>query len=142
MQQSPPITFGSRQPDVDYKLRPAAYAVITRDESEVAVVKGKRGYFLPGGGCWSGETPEETVIREVREELAREVHLVRKIGDALQYFSVNDKHYEMPAVFFEATFVNEPHGQGEFELLWVALNEADQIFFHECQAWAVRQLSR
>ena len=33
-------------------------------------------------GSLPGETPEETLVREVREELARSVRLVTKIGEA------------------------------------------------------------
>jgi 8-oxo-dGTP pyrophosphatase MutT (NUDIX family) len=41
-------------------------------------VKGTSGkFFLPGGGSLPEETAEETVRREIREELARSVRLMR-----------------------------------------------------------------
>jgi hypothetical protein len=82
-----------------------------------------------------------TVRREVREELARSVRLVRRIGQATQYFYAADDgcHYRMSAVFFLAEFPNEPSGQGEHDLFWLPLAEADMAFYRQSHAWAVRR---
>ena len=108
----------------------------------VAAVRGTAGMIgLPGGGSLPGETPEETLRREVREELARSVRLVRKLGDATQFFYAADEHchYKMLGAFFLAEFPDEPNGQGEHELFWLPVAEAAGAFFHECHAWAARQ---
>lgn len=47
--------------------RPGAYGIVIRDEA-VLLVKQTNGYDLPGGGVELGETLEEAVIREVKEE--------------------------------------------------------------------------
>jgi 8-oxo-dGTP pyrophosphatase MutT (NUDIX family) len=96
---------------------------------------------LPGGGSLPGETPEGTLVREVREELARSVRLVSKIGEAMQFFYAADEdcYYKMLGVFFLAEFPDEPSGQGEHELFWLPLAEATAAFVHESHAWAVRQ---
>ena len=95
---------------------------------------------LHGGGSLPGETPEETLRREGREELARSVRLVRKIGEATQFFYAadDDCHYKMLGVFFLAELPDEPDGHGEHELFWLPLDEAARAFFHECHAWAAR----
>jgi 8-oxo-dGTP pyrophosphatase MutT (NUDIX family) len=95
---------------------------------------------LPGGGSLPGETPAETLAREVREELARSVRLVRKIGEATQFFHATSDncYYEMQADFFLAELPDEPAGQGEHDLIWLPLIDADQ-FFHACHSWAVRE---
>jgi 8-oxo-dGTP pyrophosphatase MutT (NUDIX family) len=97
--------------------------------------------FLPGGGSLPGETPEETLVREVREELARSVRLVHKIGEATQFFhaAADGCHYKMLGVFFLAEFPDEPSGQGEHDLFWLPLKGAAGAFFHESHAWAARQ---
>jgi 8-oxo-dGTP pyrophosphatase MutT (NUDIX family) len=134
--------FGSRLKEVRYTERPAVYAVVGGENGTVAVVRGPSGMIgLPGGGSLPGETPEETLVREVREELARSVRLVSKIGEATQFFYAadDDCHYEMLAVCFLAEFPDEPSGQGEHELLWLPLSDAAGAFFHECHAWAAQQ---
>jgi 8-oxo-dGTP pyrophosphatase MutT (NUDIX family) len=136
------LTFGFRREGVDYTDRPAAYAVVGNEYGGVATVSGPGGMlWLPGGGSLPGETPEETLIREVREELARSVWLVRKIGEATQFFYAagEDCYYKMLGTFFLAEFPDEPNGSGEHELFWLPLAEAGGAFFHESHAWAVRR---
>jgi putative acetyltransferase len=135
-------TFGSCLEGVAYADRPAAYAVVAGENGTVAAVKGTAGMIgLPGGGSLPGETAEETVRREVREELGRSVHLIRTIGAATQYFYAadDDRHYNMSAVFFLAEFPDEPTGKGEHDLFWLPLTETDRAFFHHSHAWAVRR---
>jgi len=75
------LIFGSPKPDSQCSERRAAYVVITRD-GKVALIKSGRKHFLPGGGSLPGETPEATIVREVREELARPVRLLYRLGEA------------------------------------------------------------
>src|ERR1051325_11397956 len=96
--------FGAPLDGVSYAERPAAYAVVAGEKGTVAAVKGASSKcFLPGGGSLPGEAAEETVRREVREELACSLRLIRPIGAATQYFYAadDDRHYKMSAVFFQ-----------------------------------------
>ena len=136
------LIFGSPEPNVKYSERQAAYVVIVSNDGLVVMVKGRQKYFLPGGGSLPGEPPEETVVREVHEELARSVRLIRKIGEAMQYFysSTDDRHYKMRATFFTGEFTDEKcDGTGEHELDWLPVTEAGQACFHASHAWAARQ---
>jgi 8-oxo-dGTP pyrophosphatase MutT (NUDIX family) len=136
------LIFGSPEPNVQYTERRAAYVVIGSLDGEVAVVKSRQKHFLPGGGSLAGETSEETVVREVCEELARSVRLTRRLGEATQYFysSTDKRHYKMLAVFFSGEFTDEPcGGEGEHELHWLPVRKAEQSCFHACHAWAIRQ---
>ena len=131
------MIFGNILTGINYQDRPAAYAVVTNEISSSAAVKGKQHYFLPGGGSLPNETPEATIHRELREELARDVKLIRKIGAATQYFSVGEKHYRMQAVFYRAEFISEPEGEAEHELTWLVPQKIAGQFFHQCHEWAI-----
>ena len=133
------LVFGSTEPFVEYVPRRAAYVVVI-DDGRVAMVKGQRQHLLPGGGSLPGETPEATIIREVYEELARGVRLLRKLGEAVQYFysAADDCHYRMLATFFAGEFTGPNDGGAcEHELHWLPPGEAEQSCFHACHAWAV-----
>jgi len=137
----PSLTFGKPLEGAAYTERPAAYAVVAGAKETVVAVKGTSGMIgLPGGGSLPGETPEDTVRREVREELARSVRLVRRIAEATQFFYAadDDCHYKMRGVLCLAEFSDEPDGQGEHDLFWLPLAEATSAFFHESHAWAAR----
>ena len=133
------VNFGDRRAGIEYLDRPAAYAVLTDGGGRVAAVRGVRGYFLPGGGSLPDELPEETIRREVIEELARNVRLLLKIGEAVQYFSAGEERYRMRAVFYSAEFTGLHEGRAEYELAWLDMKEVEETFFHECHVWAVRQ---
>jgi len=87
----------------------------------------------------AGETPEQTVVREVGEELMREVKILHCLGAAVQYFSADGLDYRMVAVFFEAVFVGDAAGIGEHELYWLEPAEIEHAFFHQSHAWATLQ---
>jgi hypothetical protein len=100
---SPASTFGIREAGTVYTERRAVYGVVLGVGGTVAAVRGPSGRFwLPGGGSLPGESAEDTLTREVREELARGVHLIHRIGEATQLFHAadEDRHYRMLAVFF------------------------------------------
>jgi 8-oxo-dGTP diphosphatase len=134
-------TFGSPAGGVTYEKRLAAYAVIRNHTGAVAAVQTPAGYWLPGGGILPGETPEETVVREVREELGHALRLIGKIGEAVQYFfAVADgRYYAMQAVFFRAELAEVSLGPGEYEVCWLETSHLTPLFFHACHNWAVQQ---
>lgn len=135
------LTFGHPLPGVEYTERRAAYVVILSVDGSVAMIKERNRFFLPGGGMEPGETPEETVIREVREELALSVRLIRTLGEATQYFysAACDRYYRMKAIFFRGEFTFEPAGGSpEHELEWVPVDEVEDACFHASHAWAIR----
>lgn len=135
-------TFGVCQEGTDYTKRRAAYAVVFDGDERVAGVRGPSGRFwLPGGGSLPGESAETTITREIREELARGVRLMERIGAATQFFfAANDQqHYKMLAVFYRVEFIEVLNTKAEHELCWIPLQQARAAFFHECHGWAVDQ---
>ncbi|HEU4388363.1 MAG TPA: NUDIX domain-containing protein [Blastocatellia bacterium] len=94
------MTFGTRLAQVTYEPRDAAYIVVGDREGRIASVKSSGGkYFLPGGGALPGETPEQTIQREIAEELALTVRIGRRIAEVVQLFRAEGRYYEMRPLF-------------------------------------------
>ena len=73
-------------------LRVAAYAVVTDDDDRLLLarwIEGRRvAWTMPGGGLEAGESPEDAVRRELREETgytARDWRFVCTIHNAIAY---------------------------------------------------------
>jgi 8-oxo-dGTP diphosphatase len=74
-------------------------AIIPFPEDKILLVKRKtvpfKGYWaLPGGRMDPGETIEQTIIREVKEETGLEVAIVRGIGEYVEKGVKDDVEYE------------------------------------------------
>ena len=113
-------------------MRPSVgVAVFVRNGSKVIVHRrknahGKDTWGLIGGHMEYGETPEQTVIREAKEEANITIKNARVIGITNDVMHADQKHYI--TIFMEAEFVsgdlktNDP--QFISELQWC---DADKI---------------
>jgi 8-oxo-dGTP diphosphatase len=68
-----------------------------------------KGYWaLPGGRMELGETVEQTIVREVKEETGLDVSVVRKIGEYIEKGVKDDVEYEYyPTCFLVKTVGGE-----------------------------------
>jgi 8-oxo-dGTP diphosphatase len=130
--------FGTPPPGATVTARPAAYAIVRDADGRVAVVEEDSGLFLPGGGREPGETAEENVRREVREEVGCGLRIGRRLGAAVQYCRAHDREgwYATEATFFAGAFVGAP-GTGGCALSWLTPAEARARLHHASHAWAV-----
>ena len=76
-----------------------ATAIIPFPENKILLIKRNtipfKGYWgLPGGRMDPGETIEQTVVREVKEETGLDVEIVRKIGEYVEKGIKDDVDYE------------------------------------------------
>jgi 8-oxo-dGTP diphosphatase len=66
-----------------------------------------KGYWaLPGGRLDPGETIEQTIIRDVKEETGLDVTIVRKVGEYVEKGSKDNVEYE----YYPTCFVVKPVG--------------------------------
>ena len=93
--------------EIDYKnykengtvgKRPSARAIIIKDNKIAMVYSKKYDYYkFPGGGIKSNETNEETLIREVKEEVGLEVikDSIKEYGYVHRIQKAKDEGYSM-----------------------------------------------
>jgi ADP-ribose pyrophosphatase YjhB (NUDIX family) len=75
--------FFPDKPDVPIKIREvvrtAVRAILRNDEGKIALV-GETYLVLPGGGQKAGESLEDTIRREILEEIGCEITIVDEVG--------------------------------------------------------------
>src|SRR3989338_1237883 len=115
-----------------YKLRKAARAVILNEKGKIAYQFLTRPnlHKLPGGGVDTGETIEEALHREVREEVGYAIENITSIGMTIEYrnqFDLIQISYAFLARagenFGEPEFTEEEIADGHTSL-WVPIDEA------------------
>ncbi len=106
--------------------------IVLIEQNKLALIerhRQERHYFsFPGGGIDEGETPEQTAVREAKEELGIEVALKQKIAEVV--FRGYHQHYFL-AERIDGKFgtgVGEEYGEydpvhGTFHPLWMPLEE-------------------
>lgn len=63
-------------------------AIVFRDGMLLVIKRdkfGKKYLVLPGGGVEEGETPEEAVVRETKEETSIDIEIIRKVFSQKRY---------------------------------------------------------
>lgn len=84
-------------------------AIIPYDGNKILLIKRNtipfKGYWaLPGGRMDPGETIEQTIVREVKEETGLDVVIVRKIGEYVEKGVKDEVEYE----YYPTCFVVKP----------------------------------
>ncbi len=140
--------YGTPLPGVTYTPRPGAYAVITNDQNQVAVMRTPSGHYLPGGGADAGETLKEALRREVAEECGRDVRDLQPLGAAGQYVHGRGQNagsgWIKECTFFRAVF-GDPLGHAsepDHTLVWLETERAKACLTHEAHRFAVRRAAR
>ena len=141
----PPLRFGTPDPGLDYRERPAAYGLLDRDGrlALVYVTLDDRPpfYDLPGGGIDPGEDAVQALTREFGEETGLLVRAGRAVAQAEQYMlSAHREPFLSQGSFFEALQEGERPQlkiEDDHELVWMPPQEALQKLRHDSHAWAV-----
>jgi 8-oxo-dGTP pyrophosphatase MutT (NUDIX family) len=102
-------------------------------------------WALPKGTPRAGEKPEETALREVREETGLLTRIVAEIGRIEYTFQRKGVRYRKEVLHFlmEAVGGDIADHDEEYDLVeWVPLDEAIQRLTHENEAEMVRRAER
>ena len=135
--------FGTRIAGVQYFYRPSAYALVRNSQGDFAVARTPVACFLPGGGIDSGETPEQAIEREAREECGLLLKPLSRIGQAVEicYSIAHAVHYEKDSIFIQADVLGSTtRTEADHQLLWLNQADALEVLSHGSHRWAVQRL--
>jgi 8-oxo-dGTP diphosphatase len=140
-----PLQFGTAEPGVKYRDRPAVFAVVERRGQIALICVTREGlppiHDLPGGAIEPGESDARALAREVIEETGLIVHAVNELARADQYMikadgePVNNRCVLMTATpdgYDPSQKVEEDH-----KLVWMAPDAALRTVRLDSQAWAI-----
>lgn len=111
----------------------SAGGVVVRDGACVVIVPtrraadGRKVLALPKGHVDPGERPEETALREVREEAGVEATLREKLGDVRYFYQRSGRRIAKVVSFYLLDYVGgepEEHDHEVEEARWMPLGEA------------------
>lgn len=144
------LEFGARDPELAYRLRPAAFGICEKD-GLIATVRverneGRSYHDLPGGAVDGLETEAQAVIREFGEETGLIVEPGQEVVRATQLFLKSDGE---PVENEGGVYVVRLTGQDEalkveddHTLEWLEPEAAIVALRHESHAWAVARWLR
>ena len=103
-----------------------ATAIIPFPEGKILLIKRNTkpfvGYWaLPGGRMDPGETIEQTVVRECKEETGLDVAIVRKVGEYVERGTKDDIEYEYYPTCFVVKVVGGEVKRQESEIQEIQL---------------------
>lgn len=92
----------------DYKLNIRAAGVIIHNNKILAHRNlNKEHYCIPGGRVEIGENSEETVRREIQEELGKQIEITGYVATIENFFEMNESKYHEIYFLHEIEFTNE-----------------------------------
>jgi len=119
--------------------------VLENGEGEIATVLTPLGLYLPGGGIEAGETPEEAIVREAREEAGLLIRPAGEIARVTQfsYSPTEGCYFEKPIVFLRGEIEGQTTpSEPDHELLWQPLATAARGMAPESHGWVLGLLRR
>jgi len=123
----------------DEQERSAGGVVVRGDEVIVIVptrrgAQGQRVLALPKGHVDPGETPDQTALREVREETGVDARLIERLGEVRYFYQRDGKRIFKRVTFYLFAYREgslEEHDDEVEEARWMPLREAAEALSYE-----------
>ena len=118
-------------------------AIIEKDGRIFATQRGYGAYKdwweFPGGKIEAGETPEEALVREIKEELRAEI----KVGDLFYTVEYDYPKFHMIMQCFLCELISEEVELVEHEAArWLPLDSLDQVNWLPADVLVTREIER
>lgn len=122
----------------EYKLNIRTGAVIIHNNKVLTHRDiNKDHYCLPGGRVEIGESSEETIKREIKEELGKDIEIIGYIATIENFFEMEKRKYHEIYFLYKIEFKNEEdkkieymmhntEGKEYLQYDWIDLNEIDK----------------
>ncbi len=129
------IKFTANRPGKNkkYQKRVGAYAIIINKQKKLAVIKTKKGYFLPGGGKEKNESFIKCLIRECLEETGYQLVIIKKLGqgNCYMYSARLKKNLENIGHFYHCAIKKflDKKTEPDHTLVWLSLDKAIKLLY-------------
>lgn len=124
-------------------------AIIVNDNNEIFVCKRGPGRALegkwefPGGKVEVNETHEQTIIREIKEELDSDILPIKYIGKNYHEYNDLDKQFSITMYGYICKLVNGELTLSEHtEKKWVRINDLESVDFADADKPFIEMINR
>lgn len=119
--------------DVDGVLFSYRVGGVLIKDNKILLTKGGDDYSLPGGHSQIGETSQETIIREFKEEIGLDVEPLNVISTYENFWKWGDKNCHQLCIYYRLKMINENQelipnpDTNDTKFIWLELEELKNI---------------